>query len=137
MPFEDWEYAAEAAANGQTRSAGKEVKIAGMLYVGRAGFLPGAITNDYSQDLTVGEINESNFAKAMDYNGTQLYTECEIQKSDTGPLKVDTYLKPDTLCMRAQVVFNNDYVNAMADTDQRAMRKAVMQGTSQVLRNSR
>ncbi|ARV77225.1 hypothetical protein FDI21_gp054 [Pseudomonas phage Noxifer] len=137
ISFEDWEYAAEATANGQTRSAGKEVKIAGMLYVGRAGFLPGAITNDYSQDLSVGEINESNFTKAKDYNGTQLYTKCEINKGDTGPLKTDTFFKPDTLCMRAQVVFNNDYVNTMADADQRVMRKAVMQGTSQVLRNSR
>jgi hypothetical protein len=39
--------------------------------------------------------------------------------------------------MRAQVVLNNDYVNAMPDADQRVMRKAVMQGTNQVLRNSR
>ncbi|MNF23931.1 hypothetical protein D3C81_199750 [compost metagenome] len=137
MPFDDWEYAAEATANGQTRSAGKEVKIAGMLYVGRAGFLPGAITNDYSQDLTVGEINESNFTQAKDYNGNVLYTECVIKTGDTGPLATDTWGKPDTLCMRAQVVFNNDYVNAMPDADQRLMRKAVMQGTAQVLRNSR
>lgn len=137
MPFDDWEFAAEAAAEGRTRSAGKEVKIAGMLYVGRAGFLPGAITNDYSQDLTVGEINESSFTKAKDYNDNVLYTECEIKKGDTGPIATDTWGKPDTLCMRAQVVFNNDYVNAMPDADQRVMRKAVMQGTAQVLRNSR
>ena len=137
IPFDDWEFAAEATANGSTRVAGKDVKITGMLYVGRAGFLPGAITNDYSQDLTVGEVDESNFTKAKDYNGNQLYTACEIKAGDTGPLKTDTYLKPDTLCMRAQVVFNNEFLSSYADEEQRALRKAVMQGTNQILRNSR
>jgi len=137
IPFEDWEYAAEATANGATRVAGKDVKIAGMLYVGRAGFIPGAITNDYSQDLTVGEVDESSFTNAKDYNGNQLYTSCAIKNGDTGPLKTDTWGKPDTLCMRAQVVFNNEFLASYAETEQRALRKAVMQGTNQILRNSR
>ena len=137
IPFEDWEFAAEAAAEGNTRIAGKQVNIAGMLYVSRPGFLPGAITNDYSRDLTVGEVTEDAFTKATDFNGNELYYECSIKRGDTGPLEVDSWGSPDTLCMNAQVVFNNDYLNNVPATEVRAVKKAVLQGTNQILRNAR
>lgn len=137
IPFEDWEYAAEAAANGYTRVAGKDVKIAGLLYVGRPGFLPGAITNDYSKDLTVGEVDEDSFTKAKDFNNEALYATCEISRKDVAPLQVDTWSSPDTLCMNAQVVFNNEYLGTLQGDEARAVKKAVLQGTNQILRNAR
>lgn len=39
--------------------------------------------------------------------------------------------------MNAQVVFNNYYLNNVPATEVRAVKKAVLHGTNQILRNAR
>ena len=136
IEFDDWEYAADAAAEGFTEVGGKNIKIAGMLYISRPGMLPASITGDYSNALQIGDVDEESFTKAKDYNGNQLYTVCEIKRGDTGPMKTSGWGNPDTLCMNAQIVFNNEYLDSVPEAERQVVKKAVLKGTNQIVRNS-
>lgn len=134
VSFADWYDAAEAAFNGYTMKAGVRTQIAGLVYVGRPGFvLNKEVMSTFGKGLTVGEIDESNFKNAKDANGNQLYTSCEIKNEDITPLKADTILKPDTFCIRAQVVYNNEYHNKMDKAEARTVKRAVSRAVNGVL----
>lgn len=134
VEFDDWYLAAEAAAQGYTMKAGVRVDIAGLLYVGRPGFITKDITEDFGPKLTIGEIDESSFGKAKDMNGNPLYFTCEITSNQTNGMKTSTFGKPDTYCMYAAVVYNEDYTNGMDNKQAREVKRAMARGINGVLK---
>lgn len=124
VPFDEWEEAAEATRNGYVQRGGR-IDIAGMIYVGRKGAIDREIVDGYKEGLSIGEIDESSFLEAKDNNGNPLYTKCVLSDEDASGLKTDTVFKPDTLCLRAQVVYNNAMFDGMDKKEARALRKVV------------
>jgi hypothetical protein len=109
VEFDDWYQAAEATAQGFVMKAGIKVEIAGMLYISRLGKITTDITEDFGQALVVGEIEDSSFQSSKDTNGNPLYVKCEINSKQTSGLRTSTFSDPDTYCLKAQVVYNNDW----------------------------
>lgn len=134
IEFEDWYSAAEAAAQGYTMKAGVRIEIAGLLYVGRPGFITSDITEDFGNALQIGEINDSSFDGARDVNGNPLYFKCAIDSKHTSGLKTSTFTSPDTYCMRAQIVYNNDYHKNLQPKEGRLVRRAVDKGINSVIK---
>jgi hypothetical protein len=134
VEFDDWYGAAEAAANGFTMKASVNIPIAGLLYVGRPKFIPKDITEDFGKQLTVGEVDESSFTDAKDSNGRPLYVDCKIGSGDVGTLKTDTWTDPDTICMSAQVVYNNAYHSDLPTKEARDVKRAVAKGINSNLK---
>jgi len=134
VEFDDWYAVAEAASQGYTMKAGVRVNIAGLLYVGRPGFIPKDITEDFGKQLTIGEIDESSFGNTKDLNGNPLYYKCAIAKNQTNGLEVDTWGKPDTYCMNAAVVYNNAYTDGLEPKEARDVKRAVSKGINGVLK---
>jgi hypothetical protein len=91
VEFDDWYLAAEAVAQGYTMKAGVRVNIAGMLYVGRPGFITKDITTDFGPKLMVGEIAESSFSDTKDLAGNPLYYTCELTEKMTNGIKTSTW----------------------------------------------
>lgn len=134
VEFEDWYSAAEASAQGYTMKAGVRIEIAGMLYVGRPGFITADIVEDFSQQLTIGEINDDSFGSAKDVNNNPLYFICDINSKQTSGLKTDTFSSPDTYCLRAQIVYNNEFHKNLPAKQSREVRRAVDKGINSVLK---
>ena len=132
VEFDDWYSAAEAVAQGYVTKAGVRIEIAGMLYVGRPGILPADITEDFGGQILVGEVNDGDFAKPVDANDNPLYAKCEV--AETSGLKTSTMGKPDTYCMRAQVVFNNAYLTPLAAADAKKVRRAIDKGINSTVK---
>lgn len=132
VEFDDWYSAAEAVAQGYVTKAGVRIEIAGMLYVGRPGILPADITEDFGGQILVGEVNDGDFAKPVDANDNPLYSKCEV--AETSGLKTSTMTKPDTYCMRAQVVFNNAYLVPLAPADAKKVRRAIDKGINSTVK---
>lgn len=109
VEFDDWYAAAEAVAQGYVKKAGVTVEIAGMLYIGRPGKITSDITEDFGTQILIGEVNDSSFANAKDANGNPLYTECSVDSKQASGLKTSTIGSPETYCLRAQIVYNNDW----------------------------
>lgn len=128
IEFEDWYSAAEATAQGFAMIAGVRVEIAGMLYVGRSGFITSDITEDFGNEVMVGEINDNSFLNAKDVNGNPLYKACTVNSKETSGLELSTTLAADTYCVRAQVVYNNDYHKTLNNKESRLVRRAVDKG---------
>lgn len=127
VPFNTWYDAAKAAKQGFTMKSGVRVEIGGLMYVGRPGFINDDIASDeYRDELLIGEIGESGFTKLKDKNENQLYTECKVSsKGDTGIKTDNSVFDIKTLCMHAQVVVNNDWVNQMPPKDARGVGRAI------------
>lgn len=135
VEFKDWYSAAEAVAQGFTMDSGVRVDIAGMLYIGRMGMLPADITSDFGNQLMVGEINDSSFEDSKDTNGNTLYTHCAIPKEKTSGLaKSNKWADQKTYCLRAQVVFNNAYLNGLDEAETTAVRRAVDKGINSTVK---
>jgi hypothetical protein len=135
VEFKDWYSAAEAVAQGFTMDSGVRVDIAGMLYIGRVGKLPADITSDFGTQILVGEVNDSSFEGAKDANGNPLYTKCEIAKGKTSGLEgPGSFGDLDTYCLRAQVVFNNAYLNGLDEAETTAVRRAVDKGINSTVK---
>ncbi len=134
VEFDDWYMAAEAAAQGYTMKAGVRVNIAGLLYVGRPGFIPKDITEDFGAKLTVGEIDESSFGKAKDLAGNPLYFTCELTEKQTNGIKTHTWGKPDTYCMNAAVVYNEAYTDGLDKKQAREVKRAISRGINGTLK---
>lgn len=109
VEFDDWYQAAEAVSQGFVMKAGVKVEIAGMLYISRPGKISTDITEDFGQGLTIGQIEDSSFQGSKDANGNPLYVQCEIDGKQTGGLTTSTISDSDTYCLKAQVVYNNDW----------------------------
>lgn len=129
VEFDDWYAAAEAAAQGYVKKAGVNVEIAGMLYISRPGKITTDVTEDFGSQLIVGEINDSSFADAKDANGNPLYTACTVGNKEASGLKIDTLGAADTYCVRAQVVYNNEWHQS-----DRKLRKAVDKGINSIVK---
>lgn len=134
VEFEDWYSAAEAVAQGYVSKAGVRIEIAGMLYIGRAGKITTDITEDFGNQILIGEVNDSSFASAKDVNSNPLYTACSVDSQAASGLKTSTTLAPDTYCLRAQVVYNNDYHKDLPPKEQRAVRRAVDKGINSIVK---
>ena len=135
VEFKDWYSAAEAVAQGFTMDSGVRVDIAGMLYIGRAGMLPADITSDFGGQILVGEVNDDSFANAKDANGNPLYTHCGIPKDKTSGLgRSNSISDQATYCLRAQVVFNNAYLNGLDEAETTLVRRAVDKGINSTVK---
>ena len=133
VEFDDWYAAAEAVAQGYVKKAGVTVEIAGMLYPTRPGKLTTDITEDFGEQIRIGEVNDDSFGNAKDANGNPLYVHCSVASDQTGGLKTSTITAPDTYCMRAQVVYNNEW-HAQAGKDGKKLRRAVDKGINSVVK---
>lgn len=134
VEFDDWYAAAEAVAQGYVKKAGVTVEIAGMLYIGRPGKVTTDITEDFGTQILIGEVNDDSFASAKDANGNPLYRHCAIDSKQTSGLKTSTTLAPDTYCLRAQVVYNNDWHKGAGAKDGKKLRRAVDKGINSVVK---
>jgi len=105
--------------------SGVRIEIAGMLYIGRPGFISGGIVDRYGKLLSIGEVKDSDFDKAKDANGNPLYFRCELNDKSTNGIKTDTWGKPDTYCMQAQVVYNLDFLDDMDKKEARKLSRIV------------
>ncbi len=135
VEFEDWYSAAEAVAQGYVVKAGVRIEIAGMLYVGRAGKISSDITQDFSKQILVGEVNDSSFSDSKDANNNPLYSKCKVtSEALSGLSSSNTFSDPATYCLRAQVVFNNDYLKGLDPEDTKKVRRAVDKGINSVVK---
>jgi hypothetical protein len=134
VEFDDWYSAAEAVAQGYVTKAGVRIEIAGMLYIGRTGKIPSDITADFSKQILIGEVNDNSFEDAKDANNNPLYTHCAVDKEGQSGLETSTMGKPDTYCLRAQIVFNNDYLKSMQPDEAKKVRRAVDKGINSVVK---
>lgn len=134
LEFDDWYAAAEAVAQGFTKKAGITIEVAGMLYIGRPGVITADILEDFGGQLEIGEVNDSSFASSKDLNGNPLYVSCSIPSDKTAGLKTSTMGSPDTYCLRAQVVYNNEYHAGLETKQARALRKSVDKGINSVVK---
>ena len=135
VEFENWYSAAEAVAQGYVVKAGVRIEIAGMLYVGRAGQITSDITEDFGQQILIGEVNDSSFEDAKDANNNPLYTHCSVEKANWSGLKSSNSFKdPRTYCLRAQVAFNNAYLTGLDDALAKKVRRAVDKGVNGVVK---
>lgn len=135
--FDDWFSAAKAAADGKVRRAKNDIPIAGMIYIGRPGNISSEITGEFKEDLTIGEIDVSSFKDVKDAIGGQLYSTCELTSKQTNGLKTSTSLKPDTFCVNAQIVYNNELFDGLEKKDARLLRKSLDKAIVQNVRQQR
>ena len=132
VEFDDWYQAAEAVAQGFVMKAGMKVEIAGMLYISKPNKISADITEDFGPELVIGQIEDSSFQGSKDANGNPLYTQCEISGKQTSGLRTSTFSASDTYCLRAQVVYNNDW--HQGDRKLRRLIDKSINGTVKVVR---
>jgi len=98
-------------------------KVAGLLYVGSR--LPQSLAAEFKGMVKVGSATDSDFDDAVDADGNDLYSECEITMKQAYGLI--GYSDPDTVCVNAVAVYTTDLESAK-------LVKAVRKGTSKALR---
>ncbi|MNZ19103.1 hypothetical protein D3C78_361270 [compost metagenome] len=79
-------------------------------------------------------MNDSSFEGAQDTNNNPLYTRCAVESTATAGLKTSTTLAPDTYCLRAQVVYNNEYHKDLDAKETRLVRRAVDKGINGIVK---
>ena len=114
--YDAFDIVSEGSSNG--------VKVAGLLYVGSQ--IPVEVAHDFKGKVAVGEATDSDFNDAEDVNGDPLYTNCEVVKAKTFGL-VDSWGSPDTVCVKAMVIYTNDF-------DDKKEARAVKKGVTKALR---
>lgn len=134
VEFDDVYSAAESVSQGFVQKAGVRIEVAGMLYISRPGIIPADITEDFGKPIVIGEINDDSFAASKDVNGNQLYTPCAVNAKQTGGLSTSTFGEPDSYCLRAQVVYNNEFHAALPKKEARELRRAVDKGINGVVK---
>lgn len=137
IEFDDWMQVGEAVAQGYTMRNGERIEIAGALYTGRMNAISSDITEDFGSLIKVGEVNDGDFASVKDVNGNPLYTSCEISSKQSSGIAVDTVGAADTYCVRAQVVYNNDYHKTLAKEDARKVSRMVSKGINSEVKTVR
>jgi len=136
--FDDMYDAAEAVANGATTVNGKTVPVAAMLYVSRVGSISGQIVEDFGTQLVIGEATDGDFNDAEDLNGKDLFENCSIPKSARQGMAGATIGDQDTVCVRAQVVFNIEWTqNFENKKDRKKAKKAVKRAINRTLKATR
>lgn len=126
VELDDWSQVAKAVSQGYVVRSGERFEIAGTLYIGRS--VSTDITEDFAKTIMVGEVNDDSFAAAKDANGNPLYSQCTAVKGQRSGLNTSTTLDPDTYCLTAQIVFNNDAVANLDKAEAKKIRKAVAKG---------
>ena len=126
VELEDWAEVAKAVSQGYVVRSGERFEIAGTLYIGRS--VSTDISEDFGKLIKVGEVNDDSFASAKDANANPLYTHCSVVKAQRSGLATSTTLDPDTYCLAAQIVFNNESVAALDKAEAKKIRKAVAKG---------
>ena len=131
VEFDDWLEAAEAASQGFTMKSGVRVEVAGIVYVGRPGFITTDITDEYKDSLWIGAIGEDSFGKAKDRNENSLYIPYELSsKGDSGIPSDNKVFDISTYAMSAQIVYNNAYHAQLDTKEARAIKRAVSKAIS-------
>lgn len=127
VPFSNWFDAAKAAKQGFVMKSGVRVEIGGLLYVGRSGLINDDIASpEFRDELYIGSIGEDAFTKLKDKNGNQLYTECKVDSDgDTGIKTQNKMWSIAALCMHAQVVVNNEWINGLPAKEARTVGRTV------------
>lgn len=130
---EDNYEAAEIAAAGFYMKNGTKVTVAGMLTVSRIGRLSNSdIIEDFGKKLIVGEATDGDFNDAEDANGENLYTNCSIPSNKLQGLEGATYGDQDTICVRAQVVFNAEFAKQFGKNEKK-VRRAISKAINRTL----
>jgi hypothetical protein len=135
VEFDSWYSAAEAVSQGYVSKAGVRIEIAGMLYIGRAGAITSDITEDFGKQILIGEVNDNSFEDSKDANNNPLYRHCAVPKEARSGLDTSNSFKdPKTYCLRAQIVFNNDYLKGLDPDEAKKVRRAVDKGINSVVK---
>lgn len=137
VEFMDMYDAAEAVASGEYRTSGKVLKIAGMLYVSRKGAISNDILEDFRKDLIVGEATDGDFNDATDANGDQLYKVCNIESADLQGMSGATFGNQKTVCVKAQIIYNTNWLNNFEGKDKREAKKALKKAVNGVAKHLR
>lgn len=95
------------------------VKVAGLLYTGQT--VPQEIASDFRSQISIGEATDGDFDDAEDFSGEPLYTKCDIDKRMIRGMETSTMGKPDTVCLRAAIVYRTDFEDKKAN---KAVKKA-------------
>lgn len=112
--------AAMTVANGRYGSK----KVAGMLYVGA--YVPTKIYKHFGNKLMVGSATDGDFNDAENAFGEPLYQHCEVTSKIATGLKTSGWGDPDTLCVKALVVYSNTF-------ESKTHKKVVTRGVNSAL----
>jgi len=93
-------------------------KVVGTVYVGST--IPAEIAEDFKSKVWVGEATDGDFNDAKDLNGEPLYFNCEVNKGNLRGMNTSTWSNPDTVCVKASIIFIND----LEKDDLKAVKKA-------------
>lgn len=132
VEMEDWAEVAKAVSQGYVVRSGERFEIAGTLYIGRS--VSTDISEDFAKTILVGEVNDDSFAAAKDANANALYTPCSVVKAQRSGLGTSTITDPDTYCLTAQIVFNNEALANVDKTEAKKIRKAVAKGVNSTVK---
>lgn len=132
VEMEDWAEVAKAVSQGYVVRSGERFEIAGTLYIGRS--VSTDISEDFGKLIKVGEVNDTSFADAKDANANPLYFACEVVKAQRSGLDTSTVGNPDTYCLTAQIVFNNEALAGLDKAEAKKIRKAVAKGVNSTVK---
>jgi len=132
VELEDWAEVAKAVSQGYVVRSGERFEIAGTLYIGRT--VSSDITEDFAKSILIGEVDDDSFTAAKDANANPLYTHCSVVKGQRSGLNTSTTLDPDTYCLTAQIVFNNDALVGLDKDSAKKIRKAVAKGVNSTVK---
>lgn len=132
VEMEDWAEVAKAVSQGYVVRSGERFEIAGTLYIGRS--VSTDISEDFAKTILVGEVNDDSFATAKDANANPLYSHCSVVKAQRSGLGTSTITDPDTYCLTAQIVFNNEALANVDKTEAKKIRKAVAKGVNSTVK---
>lgn len=132
VEMEDWAEVAKAVSQGYVVRSGERFEIAGTLYIGRS--VSTDISEDFGKSILVGEVNDDSFANAKDANANPLYSQCSVVKAQRSGLGTSTVTDPDTYCLTAQIVFNNDSLAGLDKDAAKKIRKAVAKGVNSTVK---
>lgn len=132
VEMDDWAEVAKAVSQGYVVRSGERFEIAGTLYIGRS--VSTDISEDFAKTILVGEVNDDSFANAKDANANPLYTACSVVKAQRSGLGTSTITDPDTYCLTAQIVFNNEAVASLDKAEAKKIRKAVAKGVNSTVK---
>lgn len=84
-------------------------KVAGVLHVTKPGAISRELLVDFGRKVVIGEATDSDFNDAKDSEGQPLYETCEVTKQMRAGFQTATTFSPDTVCMRAKVIYTTDF----------------------------
>lgn len=105
---EDAYDAADIASEGVYQTGdGKQVKVAGFIYVTRPGAFSNDIVTDFKGKLAIGELTDGDFNDAEAF-GERLYRSCDLSSDYTKGMPKASWGSQSTICMDAKVIYAKD-----------------------------